>query len=198
MNNHAIINQTEQYVYGVFQHDITGHDFYHMRRVARMAKLIAESEGGDPFVTEMAGWVHDIGDKKLFEDPKEAHKNLFRFLNEIGVGNDQIEQISLAIKDVSFSKGGIPTTLEGRMVQDADRLDAIGAIGIARTFAYGGANGQIIYDPENQQTSIQHFYDKLLQLKWMMHTKTAKNIAEKRHQYLEDYISRFFEEWGFE
>lgn len=184
------------YVYNLFQDDATGHDFYHMERVARMAKTIAVEEGADSFICESAAWLHDVGDKKLFTNPELARSDMNLFLSKIGLERNMIDQIYEAIDDVSFSKGNIPAGLEGKIVQDADRLDAIGAIGIARVFAYGGTREQLIYHEERtENTSIQHFYDKLLRLKNMMNTQTAKEIAEERHGFMEKYLDRFLLEW---
>lgn len=189
---HAIGN----YVYDLFQDDVTGHDYYHMKRVARLAKHIASEEYANEFICEAAAWIHDIGDRKLFSDPVTASEDLLIFLHSIFVTDKQISFITDAIKDVSFSKGvTTPGTLEGKIVQDADRIDAIGAIGIARTFAYGGANNQFIHHPTQKQTSIQHFDDKLLKLKDLMHTDTAIAIARKRHQFMEQFLEQFMEEW---
>src|SRR5699024_6521805 len=150
-----------------------------MRRVAKMAKFISSEEHGDTFICEAAGWLHDIGDKKLFDTPDEAVKEMNTFLKDIQISDYEIQQIQVAMKDVSFSKGNkTPSTLEGKIVQDADRLDALGAVGIARTFAYGGAHNQLIHHPDKQDgTSIQHFYDKLLLLKDKMNTRTGKRLA---------------------
>src|SRR5699024_2674899 len=131
---HAI----QQYVQKLFAHDSTGHDFFHMRRVAQLAKQIALEEGADPVICEAAGWLHDVGDQKLFKQPQASLRKLDSFFKSIAFSDNEIKTIKIAMQDVSFSKGKIPKTLEGKVVQDADRLDAIGAIGIARTFAYGG------------------------------------------------------------
>ncbi|GGB33076.1 HD domain-containing protein [Virgibacillus dakarensis] len=186
----------QNYCLPLFQDDATGHDFFHMKRVARMARLIAKEENADTFICEAAAWLHDVGDHKLFADPEKALKETDLFLQSIDITDEWLKQIKTAMKDVSFSKGQIPETIEGKIVQDADRLDAIGAIGIARTFAYGGVRGQLIYhDTNRDKTSIQHFYDKLLKLKAGMHTKTAKRIAAERHLFMEEYLARFFKEW---
>ncbi|MGY0691729.1 HD domain-containing protein [Virgibacillus sp. FSP13] len=190
------LSKIKTYVMDHFQDDTSGHDYFHMRRVAKTARMIAEQESADIFICEAAAWLHDIGDYKLFTDPKKALHELDLFLESIGLTTCSIKQIKTAMKDVSFSKGNVPTTLEGKIVQDADRIDAIGAIGIARTFAYGGAKGQFIYhDTYKGNTSIQHFYDKLLTLKECMHTKTARQIASERHKFMEAYLKQFFREW---
>ncbi|HLS09987.1 HD domain-containing protein [Lentibacillus sp.] len=186
------------YVYSLFNDDVAGHDFFHMKRVAHMAKDIASREQADLFICEAAGWVHDIGDRKLFSDSEQALEELEHFLQSIHCTHEEINGIRAASKDVSFSKGIIPATLEGRIVQDADRLDAIGAVGIARTFAYGAANGQLLWHDSwdrQQSTSIQHFYDKLLRLKDMMNTATGAQIAAGRHQFMKSYLKQFFREW---
>lgn len=196
MDNVTGLNAIRDYVYKLFHDDATGHDYYHMERVARMAKAIAREEGADLFICESAAWLHDIGDKKLFSKPEQARSEMDVFLKKIGSDRTTIEQINEAIKDVSFRKGSTPATLAGKIVQDADRLDAIGAIGIARVFAYGGTREQLIYnDDKPENTSIQHFYDKLLKLKGRMNTETAKEIAQNRHIFMENYLNQFYSEW---
>lgn len=196
MNQDAQLKQIKQYVKDLFHSDATGHDYFHMQRVADMARQLAREENANVFICEAAGWIHDIGDQKLFEDPEQALSEMNEFLYAIGISKEVLQQIQRASKDVSFSQGRIPTTLEGKIVQDADRIDALGAIGIARTFAYGGANRQLIHhDTVKQNTSIQHFYDKLFILKDQMHTDTAKKIATQRHRFMETFITQFFEEW---
>ncbi|WP_087971490.1 HD domain-containing protein [Oceanobacillus rekensis] len=184
------------FIFQLFHTDVTGHDFFHMERVANMAKQIALKENADPFICEVAAWLHDVGDKKLFSEPDKSIEEMHHFLESIFITNSQINTIDMIIHSVSFSKGRIPETLEGKIVQDSDRLDAIGAIGIARTFAYGGADQQMIYHPDNKSTSIQHFHDKLLRLKDLMHTETAKNIAFERHQFMENFLKQFRKEWN--
>lgn len=196
MDQYTQLKNIKQYVKTLFHSDATGHDFYHMQRVANMAKKLALSENKNPFICEVAGWIHDIGDEKLFVNPEKALTEMNEFLLSLVISNEELLQIQIASKDVSFSQGRIPTTLEGKIVQDADRLDALGAIGIARTFAYGGAKGQLIHHHTVKEgTSIQHFYDKLLMLKDQMHTDTAKNIAEERHRFMQAFVTQFFEEW---
>jgi uncharacterized protein len=196
MGNEQQLIAIRNYVYHLFHEDVTGHDYFHMKRVANLAKQIGKRENGDVFICEVAAWIHDVGDHKLFINPDVVWDDLLIFLQSISITDKQIHQISAAVKDVSFSKGQtIPLTLEGKIVQDADRIDAIGAIGIARTFAYGGANKQFIHHPTHQQTSIQHFDDKLLKLKDLMHTATAIGIAEKRHRFMEQFLFQFMQEW---
>lgn len=191
------MNAIQNYVYTIFQDDTTGHDFFHMQRVARLAITIAEHEEANVFICHVAGWVHDIGDKKLFSNGNKALEDLRSFLQSLDVTNSEIDSIFTAIHDVSFSKGNVPSTMEGKIVQDADRLDALGAIGIARTFAYGGSVGQLIHhDTVKENTSVQHFYDKLLKLKDKMNTNYAKQLADKRHRFMETYLSQFLHEWN--
>ncbi|WP_010650600.1 HD domain-containing protein [Oceanobacillus massiliensis] len=190
------LESIQRYVYEAFKRDATGHDFYHMQRVVKLSGQIAEAEHADIALCEAAAWLHDIGDHKLFDNPEIAKKEMQQFLRSIAILESDISDIITIIDGVSYSKGEtVPATLEGRIVQDADRLDAIGAIGIARTFAYGGANHQLIYHPSETKNSIQHFYDKLLRLRGLMHTNTAKLIAAERHQYMVDFIDQFFKEW---
>lgn len=189
------IKLVKNYVKELFENDETGHDFYHMKRVAKLAKEIALDEKTDPFICELAAWLHDVGDQKLFEDPADEIERMNDFLTTIHISEDMIKEINEIITNISFRKGNVPNSIEGKIVQDADRLDAIGAIGIARTFAYGGANGQLIHHDERTDTSIQHFHDKLLKLKEGIHTKKAKQIARKRHRFMELYLEQFYNEW---
>lgn len=191
------IEAIEQYCQELFGKDASGHDFFHLKRVAKLANHIAENEGADEFITTAGGWLHDVGDHKLFSDPDKALKEMNSYLQSIHLTDEQIRNIHLAIENVSFSKGKIPTTLEGKIIQDADRIDAIGAIGIARTFAFGGSRERLIYhDVNTEGTSVQHFYDKILTLKDTINTETARKMAEKRHQFVEDFLKQFFDEWN--
>ena len=171
------------YVRALFRDDSGGHDAAHTLRVYHNAMRIAETEPGcDREITALAALLHDADDRKLFQ--AENNANARAFLRENGVPAQRIDAICGVINAVSFSRnrGKIPDTLEGRIVQDADRLDAVGAVGIARTFAYGGQHGRTLED------SVQHFYDKLLLLKDGMHTEEAKRIAERRHAFLEAFL----------
>ncbi|MGJ9456770.1 HD domain-containing protein [Oceanobacillus sp. CF4.6] len=184
------------YAFQLFNTDVTGHDFFHMERVVNLVKQIAREENADGFICEAAAWLHDVGDKKLFRNPAQATENMHLFLESISMEESHITIIDTIINRISYRTGRIPETLEGKIVQDADRLDAIGAIGIARTFAYGGANHQMIHQPGVTFTSIQHFYDKLLKLKDLMHTDTAKTLAAERHQFMEKFLEQFNKEWN--
>lgn len=188
--------QIRNYIHSMFYDDASGHDYFHMERVAKMAIYISTKESANHFICEAAGWLHDIGDDKLFTDPQKALKNMEIFLHSINLSNSDIRNIKTAMEDVSYSKGRIPRTFEGKIVQDADRLDALGAIGIARTFAFGGSKGRAMFhDTDIQGTSIQHFYDKLLILKDTIHTATAKEIAHERHDLIHNYLQQFLKEW---
>lgn len=194
--NKSQLEEMKSYVYKLFNHDATGHDFYHMERVSKLAIQIAKKEQANVFLCEAAAWLHDIGDSKLFSEQEQARKDLNLFLASISISPGKISTINQIIDSVSYSKGLVPETLEGKIVQDADRLDAIGAIGIARTFAYGGSRNQLIYHPTNDgNTSIQHFYDKLLKLKDLMNTETAQKIAVERHVFMQNYLNQFYQEW---
>lgn len=211
MQNNKLISLTEEYVRQELQNDPSGHDWWHIARVTDLAKTIALEEKADLFICEMAALLHDIADEKLNSSEEEGLKKVRDWLTSIKVDPFSIEKIIEIISTLSFKGGGQPEmkTLEGKVVQDADRLDAIGAIGIARTFAYAGAKGQLIYDPSlkpretftkeeyrnGKSTAINHFYEKLLKLKDGMNTSYAKKIAEERHRFMEEYLAVFFNEW---
>ncbi|WP_194841411.1 HD domain-containing protein [Salinibacillus xinjiangensis] len=208
MVHKEIFKNTEQWIQKKFSGDATGHDVWHIKRVVQLADKIAREEQADIFICQMAAYLHDIPDEKLTDDIDAAKQEVLSFLDDQGISDDKIDAIWKAIKDVSF-KGNhtTPETVEGRVVQDADRLDAIGAIGIARTFAYGGNKGSKMYEPQTDEqhehlayrdsnkTTIYHFYEKLLKLKDLMNTETAKSIAESRHQFMEDFLQQFYTEW---
>ncbi|MFB1049359.1 HD domain-containing protein [Paraliobacillus sp. JSM ZJ581] len=194
------IKQTKAFISKWFQHDATGHDFTHMERVAKLANYLARKENADNFLAEMAAWLHDVTDAKLTDQPQQAEKDLFLFLESQPLTKTQINIILTAIDTVSFRKGKQPNTIIGQIVQDADRLDAIGAIGIARAFSFGGNKDRPIYSEsllDQQRSTVQHFYDKLLLLKEQLHTDTAKQIAKDRHAYTEQFLTQFFKEWYF-
>jgi uncharacterized protein len=210
--NEQIIEQTVTYVRNELGEDATGHDWYHVDRVRRAALHICDQEqAGDPFIIEMAALLHDIPDEKLNDSAEAGRNKLDLFFQSIKLPNDVQNAIVQIIESISY-KGGRKTELtsvEAKIVQDADRLDAIGAIGIARAFAYGGKKGQPIYDPavnvreemsleeyrKGKSTSIHHFYEKLLKLKDLLNTDTAKKMAEGRHQMMEQFLEQFYLEW---
>ncbi|HJJ34002.1 MAG TPA: HD domain-containing protein [Methanocorpusculum sp.] len=194
----------------LFAGDFSGHDFRHSIRVYRNACLIAESEECDKDVVSLAALLHDADDVKLFHT--ENYANAKWIMTEEGIDADIQERVIDAISTVSF-KGTdtkTPSSIEGKIVQDADRLDAIGAIGIARAFAFGGSRGREMYNPEekpavnmseeeyrsSEGTTINHFYEKLFLLKNMMNTKTAQRLAEKRDAFMHEFVDEFLEEWN--
>jgi uncharacterized protein len=204
------IKQTEDYVQNLFENEGTGHDWWHIHRVRNVALKIAETEGGNRFIIEMSALLHDVDDWKIKGDEKSS--KTAAWLKNIKMANAETEKILEIIDQVSFKGAGVKTnatSIEAKIVQDADRLDAIGAIGIARTFAYGGSKGRPIYlpevKPENHDNfesykktsapTINHFYEKLLLLKNRLNTATAIEMAKKRHTFMEQFLKQFFWEW---
>ncbi len=193
-----MIKKAMDFAERIFAGDGSGHDFDHTLRVYRMALRIAEEEGADLDIVALAALLHDVDDRKLSPETCEGKKRAVGFLQENGVNSDTIERIVQVISEISFSEGrGIPSTLEGMCVQDADRLDAIGAIGIARAFAFGGSRDRRMHDPKglDKTSTIQHFYDKLLLLKDRMNTETGKRLAAQRDAYLREFLEEFYAEW---
>ena len=186
MNEDNILQQAIEYIERLFDGNSDGHDAQHTLRVYRNARLILKSyPEADSFVTLLAALLHDVDDHKLFNT--EHNANARSFMTEHGISDDMIDTVCETINVVSFSKnrGRTPETLEGKIVQDADRLDALGAVGIARTFAFGGKAGRSLDD------SIQHFYDKLFLLKDEMNTEVARQIATMRHSYMNDFLQEY-------
>ena len=184
-----IVKEAMEYVRTLFQGNSDGHDFDHTMRVYCTAMEIAETEPRcDKLIVALAALLHDAVDYKLFETKNNANARIF--LDSQNVDEATKVRICMAINSVSFSKnrGKCPELLEGKIVQDADRLDAIGAIGIARTFAYGGKHGRSL------DSSIEHFHEKLLLLKGMMHTEKAKEMAEDRHAFMESFLQEWEKE----
>lgn len=189
MNDQKLINDAIDYMARLLGGNSGGHDAAHSVRVYENALKIAETEPAcDMTVVSLASILHDVDDHKLFDS--KNNDNARKFLEDKGIPEEKIEEICSVVNSVSFSKnrGKKPETLEGKIVQDADRLDALGAIGIARTFAYGGEHGRSIED------SVRHFYDKLLLIKDELNTDAAKAIAAKRHEFLEAFIVELKEE----
>jgi len=202
--------ETEIYIQRHFENEGSGHDWWHIYRVRNMASKIAEIEGGDKFIIEMAALLHDLDDWKLNGNTDISKSK--GWLEALDIEQNEIDKILEIIEQVSFKGAGVETkatTLEAKIVQDADRLDAIGAIGIARTFAYGGSKARLIYHPEiepvmhnsfstyknNTAPTINHFYEKLLLLKELLNTNSAKKIAKKRHDFMEVFLEQFYNEW---
>ncbi|WP_034333362.1 HD domain-containing protein [Bacillus sp. J37] len=200
MNSEDIIENIKKYVYKQFEDEESGHDKWHIDRVRKLAVSIAEKENADVFIVELAAILHDLIDEKVKETIRLDILEVEKILKMQRVHKDDRDKVLKIIDSISFRKNISQSelSLEGKIVQDADRLDAIGAIGIARTFSFAGSRGHIIYDPEkkNNHHAIQHFYDKLLKLKELMNTETAKHIAEERHLFLEHYLQQFYTEWG--
>ncbi|WP_096435241.1 HD domain-containing protein [Alteribacter populi] len=209
MNQATVIKKAEQWAWDFFKHDHTGHDWYHTHRVRSMAVKLAEEEGGDPFICELAALLHDLADDKFYPDEETAKAAVKDWLI-----NEQVNEVDLIVSiiaSISFrgGKNTPPVTLEAKIVQDADRLEALGALGIARCFMYAGAKGDEMYDPEvnvreemslkeyreGKSTAINHFYEKLLKLRERMNTLTGKRLAYERHAFLEQYLHQFFAEW---
>ena len=186
-----MIDEAINYIRELFAENADGHGFEHAMRVYRNALLIAETEPeADRLMVSLGALLHDADDHKLFSTENNA--NARRFLEAQGVDRETADRICGAVNSVSFSRnrGKHPDTIEGRIIQDADRLDAIGAIGIARTFAYGGKHGRT---PED---SIAHFHEKLLLLKDLMNTEKAKEMAESRHAFMEQFLKEWEQEIG--
>ena len=206
-----MIAEAVNYIKNIFQNDFSGHDYFHTLRVYRIARTIAEQENADMQIVSLAAFLHDVDDRKLSPETYEKKEHAISFLKEQHVSDENIERICQIIDEVSFAGNDsvIPSTIEGKCVQDADRLDALGAIGIARAFAYGGNHHRAIYDPEivpkigmikeeyqgHVTTSVNHFYEKLFLLKDMMNTDIGKKIAEKRERFMRAYVDEFMAEW---
>ena len=224
MDRQEIIKKTELFVKKTLSEECTGHDWWHIHRVRNLAKRIAREEGGDIFLVELAALLHDIGDYKFFKGDEEAGEaKVEEWLSSLEISpllRDKIIEItsrvsfmlSLPDKEKGRDKKNstIPTLSKELMsVTDADRLDAMGAIGIARAFTYGGFFNRPIYDPTikpiksitkeeykiTEAPSINHFYEKLLKLKDMMYTKLGRKIAKRRHRFINLYLKEFFKEW---
>ena len=215
MNNSEIINQTIQFVKITLQGAEGGHDWFHIERVWKNAKLIAKEENVDLFIVELGALLHDIADAKFYDgDESIGPKKAKEFLTSIGINETIIQHIVNIIDNISYknsleSSSKKFNSKELDVIQDADRLDAIGAIGIARAFNYGGFKNREIYNPKistdlnlskeaykkSNAPTINHFYEKLLLLKDKMNTNSGKQLAEKRHAFMEQYLNQFYKEW---
>lgn len=197
-----------------FESEAGGHDYFHTLRVYRMAMRLVKAEGANPQIVALAAILHDVDDYKLFGSAQGSTKNAENFMHDQQTDPLLIETVCEIIRTLSFrGMNSKPcATLEGRIVQDADRLDAIGAIGIARAFAFGGNRNRTMHDPsiapnlnmdeaayvKNTGTTLNHFYEKLLLLKDQMNTTSAQEIAVRRHRYLEAFLREFHAEWDAE
>ncbi len=212
MDKQEIIQKTADYVKAELSNESSGHDWWHVYRVWKNAINIGKKEGADLFVIELAALLHDITDWKFNDDENAGPQLAKEWLERLAVDDGTIDHVYQIIKDISFKGASVITkikTPEGLVVQDADRLDALGAIGISRTFTTGAARGRILFNPDipleksvldfrngkDSYSSIHHFYDKILRLKDLMNTEAAKEIAKERHAYMEEYLKQFFAEW---
>ena len=199
MNSSFEFRQIEEFARNNMGTHDGGHDWWHLDRVRNLAFRIMASEGvGNGVIVGIASLLHDVGDSKFRKEDDDTEKLLSGFLSGLGLDKRVIGEVIFINRNISFSKGIRPGQVsdEFMIVQDADRLDAIGAVGIARAFNYGGFVNNPIYDPSGTVPStIGHFYDKLLKLKDLMNTKTGRMLAEDRHRFLETYLERFYHEW---
>jgi uncharacterized protein len=213
LKENELIEAIQDEVRKKFQGEGSGHDWWHIYRVWKMAERIGREENANMLVVSLAALLHDIADWKFHDgDDTVGPRVAGEMLLQRGASQDIINHVCLIISEVSFKGAGVNTeqsTLEGKVVQDADRLDAIGAIGIARTFVYGGHKGREVYNPEMKPVlhtskeayisdkghTINHFYEKLLLLKDRMNTESGKLIAKKRHAIMEEFLANFFAEW---
>jgi uncharacterized protein len=211
----SLLERAEEKVKAFLQEDSSGHDWWHIHRVVQLALRLAENYPQvNRGIIHLAALMHDVGDYKLHNGDEERGKAfLHQMLDELNCPIDLRTPVLQIINEMSF-RGGVnktpPSTLEGEIVQDADRLDAIGAIGIGRAFAFGGVNHRLMYDPnievqefktaqaykEAKGTTINHFYEKLLKLSKGMNTQVAQQIANERHTYMQQFVDRFLQEWN--
>ncbi|MBN2350035.1 MAG: HD domain-containing protein [Bacteroidales bacterium] len=214
MDQKRIIDQTEKFVRESLKNSEGGHDWWHTQRVWKLSKYIAKNEDVNLFVIELAALLHDIADSKFYNGNEKIGPRRARvYLESIAVSEEVISHVVKIVEHISFHKGINPPEFHSTelcVVRDADRLDAIGAIGIARAFNYGGFKNRTLYDPSidpkkyknkedyknNTAPTINHFYEKLLLLKDTMTTKKGKKIARKRHKFLKKFLKEFYREWN--
>ena len=216
-NFDEVVRKTAEYIKKKFSGEGSGHDWWHVHRVWKTAKSIAMEEGDiDLLVVELGALLHDIADFKFYDGNEEIGASKTReWLSSFDLPPEIVTHVCDIVRNVSFKGSGVADlmkTKEGMIVQDADRLDAMGAVGIARVFAYGGSKNHQLYDPavglqkydsveaysKNKSSSFNHFHEKLFLLKDRMHTKTGKRIAQERHEYMQEYVERFLQEWDGE
>lgn len=211
---HPITARIEADLKSRFEGEGTGHDWFHIDRVRKNALQIAETEGADPLIVELGALLHDIADHKFHNHDLKAGPDKARaMLMEAGADAALAERVARIVAEVSYKGAGVETPVsspESAAVQDADRLDALGAIGIARAFAYGGSKNRPMYAPGKnpemhtdfwsyataEGSTVNHFYEKLLLLKDRMQTAAGKEMARSRHAFMEDFLRQFFEEWN--
>jgi uncharacterized protein len=212
----SVLERTRAFVRARCEGETTGHDWYHVDRVCRTALVIGREEGADLYVVELAALLHDVADWKFHDGDEEIGPHTAAsWLRSLGVDEETVGHVRDIVRDLSFKGAGVPTpmrTREGDVVQDADRLDGIGAIGIARAFAYGGSRGLPLHDPEmepflaasveaykaHRGSTINHFPEKLLLLAGRMHTDAGRRIARERHAFMERFLEQFHAEWDGE
>lgn len=210
-----VIRAAEEYVRNILASEGTGHDWYHIDRVRKMGVRIAKQEKVDASLVELMALLHELPDHKIvgFGNEDAALENIKTWLLQQNVSTELCDIICYVIKNQSYSASGVRgeklTSPEGRVMQDADRLEALGAIGIARVFAYGGKTHRLLYNPTEkprkrvnakqykavQPSSVTHFYEKLFKLRDLMNTKTGRRIATQRHRFMEKFLEEFFAEW---
>jgi len=205
----SIIADAELFASRLMQNHDSGHNWWHIDRVRRLSLYINSCENlADPFAVELAALFHDLGDHKFDDGSSDPARDIRSFAEQRGLPEEMIAELIDVNQNISFSKGSIKEKNNIlKIVQDADRMDAIGAIGIARAFTYGGYKGSEIYKPKgtsvshgipagSESTTIDHFYEKLLKLKDLMNTETGKRVAERRHEYMEEFLSQFYTEFN--
>ncbi|MGD7051229.1 HD domain-containing protein [Sutcliffiella horikoshii] len=207
-----MIHKVEKYVESIFNNDSTGHDWFHIQRVRRLALHIGEKEKANLLMVEIIALLHDVLDDKITANKDKAKEEIAALLSELPLTKLHIDEILYTIENIGFKGGNgvVLESLEGKIVQDADRLDALGAIGAARTFMYSGAKGQAMYDPRieartsmtyeqyrgEKSTAINHFHEKLFLLKDTLQTEEAKKIALERHEFMKKFVDQFMKEWN--
>ncbi len=207
----SLLVKAREFVFGELSSDPGGHDWWHASRVSAMARKIATAEGSDPDFCEFVALLHDIPDDKRGMPEDTGLEILKNWMNLNGLDSETISKVLEIISTMSFRGGnnGTPSTLEGKIVQDADRLDALGAIGIARAMVYSGHVGQLIHDPgipvrikmtkeeyrEGKSTAVNHFHEKLFKLPSLMNTNYARRIALEREQFMRNFLEQLMKEW---
>jgi len=215
MNSTEIVSQIKSMIQKQFENESTGHDWFHIERVYNMAAFLQKTEGGDLEIIELAALLHDVSDHKFNGGSATLGGDIaFEKLINLNYSSIKAEKVREIINQVSFKGANVEhltSSIEAKIVQDADRLDAIGAIGIARAFAYGGNKERPLYDPsippilhdsfdayKNAKShTINHFHEKLLLLRSKLNTRTAINIGNERHEFLELFLKNFMNEWNF-
>ena len=211
MDNDALLKAAARFAREQLERDASGHDWWHIQRVTNLARVIACEEGADPFICELAALLHDVADYKIAGDEETGQRTVREWLTTHGADECMTAAVMDIIANLSFAGGNRPpmASLEGKVVQDADRLDAIGAIGVARAFAFGGSRGRPMHVPgemarvyqsaadyhSSAGSTITHFHEKLLLLKDRMNTPYARRLAEARHRYMLDFLDEFAREW---